>query len=82
VGDSLTSDVAGANRSGIDACWFNPAGLPLPPAMEIRYQIRELGELVGIVAGRRDGHAAPDEEGRARPWREEGGDDGTREESL
>lgn len=51
VGDSLTSDVAGANRSGIDACWFNPAGLPLPPGLAVRYQIRELGELVGLVTG-------------------------------
>jgi len=83
VGDSLTSDVAGANRSGIDACWFNPAGLPLPqvPAVEVRYQIRELCELVGLVAGRQDGDAAPDVAGRARPWGEEG-DDGTGKESL
>ena len=58
VGDSLTSDVAGANRAGIDACWFNPASLPLPPGMQVRYQIRELGELVGLVAGGRDGDTA------------------------
>ena len=59
VGDSLTSDVTGANRAGIDACWFNPAGLPLPAGVEVRYQIRELGELVHLAAGR------PVERGRA-----------------
>lgn len=60
VGDSLTSDVAGASRSGIDACWFNPGGLPLPqaPGVMVRYEIRELGELVPLLAGRRDGDAA------------------------
>jgi 2-haloacid dehalogenase len=59
VGDSPTSDVAGANRSGIDACWFNPAGLPLPPGLEVRYQIRELGELVELATGARNGHKVP-----------------------
>lgn len=54
VGDSLTSDVAGANRAGIDVCWFNPTGLPLPPGLKARYQIRELGELVELLDGRRD----------------------------
>ncbi|MBQ8823064.1 MAG: YjjG family noncanonical pyrimidine nucleotidase [Lachnospiraceae bacterium] len=24
VGDSLTSDIQGANNAGVDACWFNP----------------------------------------------------------
>jgi 2-haloacid dehalogenase len=59
VGDSLTSDIAGANRSGIDACWFNPAGLPLPqaPGVQVRYEIRELGELLELVTGRREGDA-------------------------
>jgi len=57
VGDSLTSDVAGANRAGIDVCWFNPTGLPLPPGLEARYQIRDLSELVALVAGSRNGDA-------------------------
>lgn len=28
VGDSLTSDIAGANNAGITGIWFNPKGLP------------------------------------------------------
>ncbi len=60
VGDSLTSDVAGANRSGIDACWYNPAGLPLPQAagVKVRYEIRRLNELVGLLNSPGDGHRA------------------------
>jgi 2-haloacid dehalogenase len=27
VGDRLDADILGANRFGIDSCWFNPAGL-------------------------------------------------------
>jgi 2-haloacid dehalogenase len=59
VGDSVTSDITGANRAGIDACWFNPRGLPLPPGVHALYEIRKLGELVRLVAGRRDGLATP-----------------------
>jgi len=29
VGDSLSSDILGANQAGIASCWYNPAGLPL-----------------------------------------------------
>lgn len=28
IGDRLEADVLGANRYGIDSCWFNPARLP------------------------------------------------------
>lgn len=28
IGDRLDADILGANRYGIDSCWFNPAGLP------------------------------------------------------
>jgi YjjG family noncanonical pyrimidine nucleotidase len=64
VGDSLTSDIAGAIRAGIDACWFNPAGLPLPPGVEVRYEIRRLRELVALVEGRPEAEAAVSENGR------------------
>ena len=26
IGDSLSSDIAGANNAGVKACWYNPAG--------------------------------------------------------
>ncbi len=49
VGDSLSSDMAGANAYGIDACWFNPDGRERPPDLAIRYEIKRLDELLGIV---------------------------------
>ncbi|MCU0519305.1 MAG: YjjG family noncanonical pyrimidine nucleotidase [Anaerolineae bacterium] len=51
IGDSLTSDIRGANRYGIDACWVNPAGLPRDPKVDVRYEIRSLLELLPIVTG-------------------------------
>jgi len=30
VGDSLSSDIAGGHNAGIDTCWYNPTGIPLP----------------------------------------------------
>lgn len=29
VGDTLGSDILGAQQSGLDAIWYNPKGLPL-----------------------------------------------------
>ena len=49
VGDSLTSDIAGANLSGLSACWFNPAGNTAPNDMTIDYDIRSLDELNKIL---------------------------------
>lgn len=55
VGDSLTSDMRGANNTGVDACWYNPKGKALPAyqedgqAVHVEYEIRDLRELFGIV---------------------------------
>ena len=54
VGDSLSSDMEGARNAGVDACWYNPKGKTAPPdllapAGPIRYEIRELMELVEIL---------------------------------
>ncbi len=49
VGDSLTSDIRGANRYGIDACWYNPSGLPRAPGFDVRYEIAALQQLLAIV---------------------------------
>lgn len=34
VGDSLTSDIKGANNAGVDACWYHPDGKPFPAGSE------------------------------------------------
>jgi len=49
VGDSLSSDITGGLRYGIDTCWFNPAGLPAPANMKIDYTISTLSELQHII---------------------------------
>ncbi|WP_312108072.1 YjjG family noncanonical pyrimidine nucleotidase [Brevibacillus reuszeri] len=51
VGDSLTSDIQGGNRFGIDTCWFNPLNKENHSDILPTYQINELGELLAIVAG-------------------------------
>lgn len=49
VGDSLTSDITGGFRYGLDTCWFNPSGLPTDPTLTIQYEIIDLGQLVEIL---------------------------------
>lgn len=46
IGDSLTSDIAGAVNYGIDSCWLNPGEYRESPAT---YQIKKLDELLGIL---------------------------------
>ena len=49
IGDSLTSDIQGANNAGLPCCWFNPKGQPWPQSLRIDYEIRALEELYAIV---------------------------------
>lgn len=49
VGDSLTSDMQGAENAGLDSCWFNPHALPQPERPAITYQIHDLRQLPEIV---------------------------------
>ena len=64
VGDSLTSDIRGGNLYGIDTCWFNPGRRPRDPGVEIRYEIGELGELLGILdVGPGDGNGRANKDG-------------------
>ncbi|QQL48817.1 YjjG family noncanonical pyrimidine nucleotidase [Mucilaginibacter ginkgonis] len=47
IGDSLEADVYGALNFGMDAIWFNPAGLPTPD--DVPVQVNSLRELVGML---------------------------------
>lgn len=49
VGDSLSSDVLGANNAGVDCCWFNPVGLDNEHGYDIKYEISDLRELPKIL---------------------------------
>jgi len=51
IGDRLDADVLGANRFGIDSCWFNPHGLenagPALPTHEVDCLRRLPAQLAG-----------------------------------
>lgn len=49
VGDSLTSDMKGAENAGIASCWFNPEGKAKDVEVRTDYEIRRLEELVSIL---------------------------------
>ena len=49
IGDSLTSDMRGANNAGIKCCWFNPDGSPKPDDIKIDYEIKSLHEVLEIL---------------------------------
>lgn len=55
VGDSLTSDMRGANNADIAACWFNPGGRKKDTDVRIDYEIRRLQELLPIVGAQDTG---------------------------
>ena len=49
IGDSLTSDIQGGVNAGIDTCWYNPKGLPLPDSPKPTYVIGALTELMKLL---------------------------------
>lgn len=49
IGDSLTSDIAGALNYGIDSCWFNPGQIKRPVGLNIQYEIDRLSDLIGLL---------------------------------
>ena len=49
IGDSLTSDIRGANNYGLPCCWYNPKQLPRPEDLRVDYVIRDLRELYRIA---------------------------------
>lgn len=44
IGDSLSADIAGGLRSGLDTCWYNPAG-EVQTVLNPTFEIRHLNEL-------------------------------------
>ncbi len=49
IGDGLQSDILGANRAGVDACWFNPKGKALPEGVRAQYIARSLAECTAFA---------------------------------
>ncbi len=49
VGDSLTSDIAGANNYGLSCCWYNPSEQLAPEHLEIDFTVSDLASIRSIV---------------------------------
>ncbi len=49
IGDSLTSDIAGGNNSGIDTCWFNPDKLNNNTKIFPTYELTNICDLIRIL---------------------------------
>jgi 2-haloacid dehalogenase len=45
VGDSVTSDMAAARNAGMDFCWLNPNGIPVPAGQPPAFIIAAIKEL-------------------------------------
>jgi 2-haloacid dehalogenase len=51
IGDSVTSDMAAARNAGMDFCWYNPSGAPVPDGHAPRFVARsydDIREFVGL----------------------------------
>lgn len=51
IGDSLTSDIEGGIRAGLDTCWYNPSGKVPPLGMPITYTVSSLHQIGPILLG-------------------------------
>ncbi len=45
IGDSLSSDMAGGIRFGMQTCFYNPTGKPIPADLPITHSVRSLKEI-------------------------------------
>ncbi len=51
VGDSLSSDILGGNRAGIDTVWYNPHKKSLSGPARPTYTVAEFAEIERIITG-------------------------------
>ena len=49
IGDSLATDIRGANNAGLPCCWFNPKRQTPPQGLRIDYMVTDLRQLLDIV---------------------------------
>lgn len=49
IGDSLATDIRGANNAGLPCCWFNPKWQTPPQGLRIDYIVTDLRQLLDIV---------------------------------
>jgi 2-haloacid dehalogenase len=53
VGDRLDADILGANRFGIDSCWFNPDGAANDTGALPTWEVAHLDEVIPALKGLR-----------------------------
>lgn len=51
VGDRLDADILGANRFGIESCWFNPGGLANDSQALPTFEVARLHDVVPALRG-------------------------------
>ena len=49
VGDSLTSDIKGANNFGLDSCWYSPNAKPLSSVATPTYIVHTFDEVFSVI---------------------------------
>ncbi len=49
IGDSLTSDIKGANNYGLDSCWYNPKAKSLSSVAEPTYIAHSFDEVYSVI---------------------------------
>ena len=49
IGDSLTSDMLGAQNAGIDSMWYCPQGGEAPEGLSITYQVGSFEEMRRVL---------------------------------
>lgn len=49
AGDSLSSDVAGANSVGVPVAWVNRSARPRPPRVSLQAEVASLAELADLL---------------------------------
>ncbi len=50
IGDSLTSDIKGANTAGIKCCWYHTEEKSLPEGYRVDFEITKLHQIIDILA--------------------------------
>lgn len=51
VGDSLSSDILGGNRAGIDTIWYNPGKKPLSGDAKPTFTAHDFDAVIDIISG-------------------------------
>lgn len=51
IGDSLSSDIAGANHAGVASCWYNPGGKACSGDVHCDYIVENYEQMKRVIRG-------------------------------